>query len=691
MSNPTSDNFLQILNDVCDGTFDETHIDELIALLEGDPTACQVYLDHLQLRRSIWLLGREEKVRERAITQVHATLSPVSSFPALDILSTALHGSVNYFSSGWPLAYLITTVIFASAILVGYFTPASTPSVSTQIAAQPVQQDLPSVDSKKDEIKLQAEMAVGRIINMVDCKFSVRRAGTEKHKSEIQNPKSLVAIGDKLILDSGLMEIAYDTGAHVILQGPCSYSVDSAAGGFLQLGKLTAQVEKRGGRDEGKSGWHADSSFEKNHAAAIAPPLFTVRTPTGVVNDLGTEFGVEVAMNGDAKVAVFVGKVFFASNRDGKQGLQLTKGQVGTLVASGKRPVLQAPEKFATHAGSFIRTTREWQLPVDPKAECALITTAVVHRELWNYTFNKPGDGWNQRNFNDKSWSEGGAGFGVEDLHTPNITVNTTWRSNDIWLRKSFSLRHDWINFNSAALTLRHDDDVEVYVNGKLVFAESGYNIHYSLHDVSETLRKAMREGENLIAVHVRQDYGGQYFDLGLTLNKKFVNALPSSEMESGVTYRCTSDPPSKNWASPTFDDNGWRQIPSKIACGLLANDEGLQKSNNVWLRKKVDLDKLPAAYRAELQTSFSGECKIFVNGKLVFHKEASTEMFEIFDVTKELAGVLHKGENVFAIHVQKKSANVDFGVVLYPTEKIVDKKQGTNGVGPVETSAKEK
>ena len=47
------------------------------------------------------------------------------------------------------------------------------------------------------------------------------------------------------------MEIAYDSGATVILQGPCQYEIESARGGFLSLGKLTARVEKRaegGGR-----------------------------------------------------------------------------------------------------------------------------------------------------------------------------------------------------------------------------------------------------------------------------------------------------------------------------------------------------------------------------------------------------------------------------------------------------------
>ena len=42
------------------------------------------------------------------------------------------------------------------------------------------------------------------------------------------------------------MEITYDTGAKVILQGPVTYEVESRRGGFLSVGKLTARLEKIG-------------------------------------------------------------------------------------------------------------------------------------------------------------------------------------------------------------------------------------------------------------------------------------------------------------------------------------------------------------------------------------------------------------------------------------------------------------
>ena len=85
------------------------------------------------------------------------------------------------------------------------------------------------------------------------------------------------------------MEITYDTGAKVILQGPVTYEVESAAGGYLSIGKLTARVAKRdGGRGEreSKSPNLQISKSTINPQSPIPNPLFSVRTPTATVTDL---------------------------------------------------------------------------------------------------------------------------------------------------------------------------------------------------------------------------------------------------------------------------------------------------------------------------------------------------------------------------------------------------------------------
>ena len=101
------------------------------------------------------------------------------------------------------------------------------------------------------------------------------------------------------------MEISYQSGAKVILQGPCTYEVESAGGGYLSLGKLTARVETRG-KAGGGSRKRRQSEIPQS---PIPNPLFVVKTPTAIVTDLGTEFGVEVSKEGNTTSHVFRGSV----------------------------------------------------------------------------------------------------------------------------------------------------------------------------------------------------------------------------------------------------------------------------------------------------------------------------------------------------------------------------------------------
>ena len=54
----------------------------------------------------------------------------------------------------------------------------------------------------------------------------------------------LVPLGRKYPITAGLLEITYDSGAKVIVQGPAIYSASSYNGGGLYFGKLTASAGK---------------------------------------------------------------------------------------------------------------------------------------------------------------------------------------------------------------------------------------------------------------------------------------------------------------------------------------------------------------------------------------------------------------------------------------------------------------
>ena len=232
---------------------------------------------------------------------------PASPPPPCPIfVANTVHGTTGYFSSGWPVAYLVATVIFGIGLLVGAFTYVS--------RHEQVADNSPPIAAER-RLESQPKMEfVGRITGMVDCQWEEgargegRGTGDGNLQSLIPNPQSLVSLGDKFALASGLMEITYDTGAKVILQGPVTYEVESAAGGYLSLGKLTARVEKKSGRArEGESEIRNPKSLIP--LSLIPHPFFSVRTPTATVTDLGTEFGVEVDKQGHTTSHVFRGSV----------------------------------------------------------------------------------------------------------------------------------------------------------------------------------------------------------------------------------------------------------------------------------------------------------------------------------------------------------------------------------------------
>lgn len=95
---------------------------------------------------------------------------------------------------------------------------------------------------------------------------------------------SRLHVGQVVSLESGQVEMIFDSGVEVVLKGPAHFEVRSAASAYSSRGTISARVGP-----EGKG--------------------FTIDTPSARVIDLGTEFGVDVAADGDTEVAVFKGFV----------------------------------------------------------------------------------------------------------------------------------------------------------------------------------------------------------------------------------------------------------------------------------------------------------------------------------------------------------------------------------------------
>lgn len=129
----------------------------------------------------------------------------------------------------------------------------------------------------------------------------------------------------RLRLGEGLVRLVFNSGAEVTLEGPADLELVSARHCILHAGRLVARVP---------------------------PPAmgFIVDTPTAVLKDLGTEFGVHVREAGEADVQVFNGLVDARHRASGKlermrTGKNLRFGTAGVAEFDplAEQSVLQQP------------------------------------------------------------------------------------------------------------------------------------------------------------------------------------------------------------------------------------------------------------------------------------------------------------------------------------------------------------
>jgi hypothetical protein len=412
-----ADRLMLLASAVCDEIASEAELAELDALLVTSETARLRYLDcctmhialglELQAGRAVRKafeqidLGPASRTFSRSAAQTAA--SPASlpvSVSTLGSLGNAIRGTAGDFSQGWPVAYLVATVIFGMGLVIG----------SLMRVSQPVQLVKQSVLPRRSVAEPKTE-SVGHVTGMVDCQWADASMAAFAGAS--------VPLGRKYALASGLLEITYDRGARLIIEGPATYEVESRNSGFLAVGKLTARVETRreGGRGKAEgvvgSQWpvasgNRQSSIINQQSSNSQPPIpnpsspfpvprsaFTVRTPTAIVTDLGTEFGVEVNRQGLTQVHVLQGIV--EARQIGQRGSavhsrRLTEGKAVEIGRKGAeiKAVAFAPQAFA----------RKLPRATDTPEETAYIKAVLADKPLGYWPLNEPA---HSRLFRDRS------------------------------------------------------------------------------------------------------------------------------------------------------------------------------------------------------------------------------------------------------------------------------------------------
>ena len=161
-----------------------------------------------------------------------------------------------------------------------------------------------------------------------------------------------------------------------------------------------------------------------------------------------------------------------------------------------------------------VAETAKWHkaLAGPPPEYVDLVPTSKEKAQTWRYTFAKPTEGWEKPDFDATQWKEGAGGFGTKI--TPNAVVGTEWKSDDIWLRRAFVLAA--APEGEVLLSIHHDEDAEVYLNGVLAAKVAGFTSGYVEVPLTPGGRKALKAGANTMAIHCHQTAGGQCIDAGL-------------------------------------------------------------------------------------------------------------------------------------------------------------------------------
>ena len=153
--------------------------------------------------------------------------------------------------------------------------------------------------------------------------------------------------------------------------------------------------------------------------------------------------------------------------------------------------------------------------------------------EVWEGAFTRqtPSQGWTEMEFDDSSWKRGKAAFGTHDMPR----IHTEWRDDDIWVRRAFNMDNLDADDN-IYLIYSHDDVFELYLNGeKLVGTDYSWNNDVQLQ-LTETAKKKLRNGKNVIAAHCHNTTGGAYLDFGIYREKKQTASFTTEAIQKNVS-----------------------------------------------------------------------------------------------------------------------------------------------------------
>ncbi|RXK49721.1 glutaminase family protein [Aquirufa rosea] len=215
-------------------------------------------------------------------------------------------------------------------------------------------------------------------------------------------------------------------------------------------------------------------------------------------------------------------------------------------------------------------------------------TSIVAHAENnqpieVQYTETKPAEDWMVPHFNDVYWNKGKLPFGKGWDNK----WNTAWNSKNIWVRRTFDLED--LDIDQLILQLRHDDDVEVYLNGYPVyFCENCHTKQLKEYPLTDLIKSKLKKGKNILALHCQNPVGNSWLDAGFAKqtrssqsNLAIQNSVQISATQTSYQFSCGPVKLQVNFLSPLLASNLdlLSRPVSYISFGIQSTDNKIHKT----------------------------------------------------------------------------------------------------------------
>jgi len=166
---------------------------------------------------------------------------------------------------------------------------------------------------------------------------------------------------------------------------------------------------------------------------------------------------------------------------------------------------------WAKWVGKGTNISGTWApLKINVLNSTSILSNSVQKGIVWKYTTETPNADWFKITFADNNWKSGQAGFGSSDIST----ARTAWNTSDIWIRQIFDIKD--VSDKKLGISIRHDEDAEIYINGVLCGSVTGFTGKYESVLLDKKVKDVLHPGKNIISIHCHQTTGGQFVDAGL-------------------------------------------------------------------------------------------------------------------------------------------------------------------------------